>query len=57
MVESLAAGRTLLDGYALFFIGAGLLGVPALLLCVILARLQRQPQLGAQNAPALGQQG
>src|SRR5262245_20102219 len=54
MVESLASGRTLLDGYALFFIGAGLLGVPALLLCVILARLQRQPQLGAQNAPALG---
>ena len=54
MVESLAAGRTLLDGYALFFIGAGLLGVPALLLCVILARVQRQPQLGAQNAPALG---
>jgi len=43
MVESLASGRTLLEGYALFFIGAGLLGVPALLLCVVLARLQRQP--------------
>ena len=41
MVESLASGRTLLEGYALFFIGAGLLGVPALILCVILARVQR----------------
>jgi MFS transporter, PAT family, beta-lactamase induction signal transducer AmpG len=38
MVESLAAGRTLLDGYALFFIAAGLLGLPALVLCILLAR-------------------
>jgi MFS transporter, PAT family, beta-lactamase induction signal transducer AmpG len=44
MVESLASGRTLLEGYALFFIGSGLLGVPALVLCIILARAQRQPQ-------------
>jgi PAT family beta-lactamase induction signal transducer AmpG len=41
MVESLASGRTLLEGYALFFIGAGLLGVPALILCLVLARVQR----------------
>lgn len=39
MVEYLASGRTLLDGYALFFIGAGLLGIPAILLCVALARV------------------
>src|SRR5438128_1891132 len=38
MVERLAAGRTLLEGYALFFIGAGLLGIPALILCLVLAR-------------------
>ncbi|PYQ73950.1 MAG: MFS transporter [Acidobacteria bacterium] len=38
MVERLAAGRTLLEGYALFFIGAGLLGIPALILCLLLAR-------------------
>jgi MFS transporter, PAT family, beta-lactamase induction signal transducer AmpG len=43
MVERLAAGRTLLEGYALFFIGAGLLGIPALILCVVLARATRQP--------------
>jgi PAT family beta-lactamase induction signal transducer AmpG len=42
-VEHLAAGRTLLEGYALFFIGAGLLGVPALVLCLVLARAPRQP--------------
>ncbi len=43
IVEQLAAGRTLLDGYGLFFIGAGLLGIPALILCIILARATRQP--------------
>jgi MFS transporter, PAT family, beta-lactamase induction signal transducer AmpG len=42
MVESLASGRTLLHGYALFFIGAGLLGIPALILCFILLRVQRE---------------
>jgi PAT family beta-lactamase induction signal transducer AmpG len=41
MVEQLAAGRPLLDAYALFFIGAGLLGVPALILCLVLARATR----------------
>jgi hypothetical protein len=44
MVEHLAAGRTLLEGYALFFIGAGLLGIPALVLCLILARVTRRPE-------------
>lgn len=39
MVESLAQGRTLLDGYALFFIAAGLLGIPALILCAALGRI------------------
>lgn len=42
MVESLASGRTLLEGYALFFIGAGLLGIPALILCWLLARTERR---------------
>ncbi len=40
-VEHLAAGRTLMEGYALFFIGAGLLGLPALVLCIALARYAR----------------
>ena len=42
IVEQLASGRTLLEGYGLFFIGAGLLGIPALVLCVFLARVTRQ---------------
>ena len=41
-VEHLAAGRPLLDAYALFFIGAGLLGLPALVLCIVLARATRE---------------
>src|SRR5581483_3628399 len=44
VVEALASGRPLLDAYALFFIGAGLLGVPALILCVVLARATRDRQ-------------
>ena len=47
MVERLAASRPLLDAYGLFFIGAGLLGVPALILCIVLARATRDRQ-GAQ---------
>ena len=42
MVEHFAAGRTLLDGYALFFLTCGLLGVPALVLCLVLARATRR---------------
>ncbi len=52
MVESLASGRTLLEGYALFFIGAGLLGIPALVLCVILVRVTRQHAASAQASGA-----
>jgi PAT family beta-lactamase induction signal transducer AmpG len=42
LVERLAAGHTLLEGYALFFIVVGLLGVPALILCIFLARATRK---------------
>jgi PAT family beta-lactamase induction signal transducer AmpG len=41
-VEWLASGRTLLEGYALFFICAAMLGVPALILCIVLARITRE---------------
>jgi MFS transporter, PAT family, beta-lactamase induction signal transducer AmpG len=52
MVERLAAGRTLLEGYGLFFIGAGLLGVPALILCLLLARQMRRPRRAGSPTPA-----
>ena len=42
LVDRLAVGRGLIDAYALFFIGAGLLGTPALILCIVLARATRQ---------------
>ena len=58
MVERLAVGRTLLEGYALFFIGAGLVGIPALVLCIFLARAvgaagSRAAAHAAARAPAV----
>jgi MFS transporter, PAT family, beta-lactamase induction signal transducer AmpG len=40
IVESLQHGRTLLDAYALFYLLAAALGLPAILLCLVLARAQ-----------------
>jgi PAT family beta-lactamase induction signal transducer AmpG len=37
-VEHLEVGRTLLEAYALFFTATALMGIPALLLCILLAR-------------------
>ena len=50
IVERLAVGRTLLEGYGLFFIGAGLMGIPALILCIFLARAVRPPASGPPDA-------
>jgi PAT family beta-lactamase induction signal transducer AmpG len=49
-VEQLAVGRTLVEGYALFFLGTALAGLPALLLCLWLARRIRP----APAAPLAG---
>lgn len=49
-VEQLAVGRTLIDGYALFFLCTALAGIPALLLCLVLARRNRDA--GALGRPA-----
>ncbi len=50
MVEHLAAGRTLLDGYARFFIACGLLGAPALALCIVLARATKSRDATAASS-------
>ena len=50
MVERLAVGRPLIEAYGLFFIGAGLLGVPALILCIVLSRAARE-STSAHAAP------
>jgi MFS transporter, PAT family, beta-lactamase induction signal transducer AmpG len=39
-----AHGYTLMESYALFFVGAGAIGLPALLLCLWLAAVQRRGQ-------------
>ena len=49
-VEHLQAGSSQLEGYAMFFIGTALVGIPALLLCVLLAR--RTPEPTAIAVPA-----
>lgn len=49
-VQTLAEGRTLLEGYALFFVGTALIGIPVLLLCIALA-LRRQVPRQAHIVP------
>lgn len=41
-VEQLDNGRSLLEAYSLFFVGTALIGVPALVLCILL--VMRKPQ-------------
>ena len=48
-VDGLNQGRTLMEAYAIFYVGAGAIAVPALVLCIVLAR--RQPA-SAQPTPA-----
>ena len=53
IVETLAQGRTLNEAYAIFFLGAGAIGIPALILCVFLAFAQRrlaQPSTEARTS-------
>ena len=49
-VDSLRVGRSLPEAYGLFFIGAGLLGVPALILCIVLARVTRDSRFASAAA-------
>ncbi len=42
IVESLAQGHGLMAAYAIFFIGAGAVGLPALVLCLFLTRAQKR---------------
>lgn len=40
IVDALDQGRTLMQAYAIFYVGAGLIALPALILCAALARRQ-----------------
>jgi len=50
-VEHLAIDRSLLEAYSLFFVGTAVLGIPALLLCIVLA-IRRPPTIESRVAPA-----
>jgi MFS transporter, PAT family, beta-lactamase induction signal transducer AmpG len=47
IVEQLAAAHGLMQAYAVFFIGAGAIGVPAVILFLLLAVCQRRMRAGA----------
>ena len=47
MVEGLQASYGLMPAYAIFFIGCGLVGLPALVLCLLLGRVERARQAAA----------
>ena len=47
VVESLAHSYGQMNAYEIFFIGAGALGLPALVLCVLLANAQRRREAAA----------
>jgi len=53
-VEALqaSAGGDVMQGYALFFLGTALVGIPALVLCIILNRVTRKRQSLAEPEPA-----
>jgi PAT family beta-lactamase induction signal transducer AmpG len=48
-VQSLAVDYGLMKAYAIFFIGAGLIGIPAILLFVLLASQGRPGALGSKG--------
>jgi PAT family beta-lactamase induction signal transducer AmpG len=54
IVEALSHGRTLMDAYAIYFLGCGLTGVLALVLCLLLIRMQPQPPAAAPDAAPSG---
>jgi PAT family beta-lactamase induction signal transducer AmpG len=44
VVEGLVAqGHTLMQAYAIFFVGAGAIGLPSVLLCLVLAKVAKPP--------------
>lgn len=46
-VETLENGHTLLEAYSLFFVGTALVGIPAVLLCIVLATRRTKATVAA----------
>jgi PAT family beta-lactamase induction signal transducer AmpG len=51
-VEALQASSGVMHGYALFFLGTALVGIPALVLCIILNRIAQRKLREPAAAPA-----
>lgn len=51
VVDALDQGRTLMQAYAIFYLGAGLIALPALALCLLLARRRIEDDAATQAAP------
>ncbi len=49
-VDTLEGGRSQMEAYAIFYIGAGALGIPALILCLALNQAQKHPAPAASQA-------
>ena len=47
VVDALDQGRTLMQAYAIFYVGAGLIALPALILCLILTRQRVEARSGS----------
>ena len=53
VVESIQhSGHTLMEAYSLFFIGAGVIGTPGILLCFWLLAMRHKPQPSVSSAPS-----
>jgi len=52
-VDALAAGRNLMDAYALFFAGSAAISLPALVLCLFLAQVQQRRERTASKENSL----
>ena len=52
-VDALAAGRNLMDAYALFFAGSAAISLPALVLCLFLAQVQQRRDRAASKEKSL----
>jgi PAT family beta-lactamase induction signal transducer AmpG len=51
IVEGLSASHGLMGAYAIFFVGAGAIGIPAIILFIVLAAYQRLEESAAEPAP------
>ena len=50
-VDALTPGRSLMGAYSIFYSGAGAIALPAIVMCLVLIRMQRKQLIAAKSAP------